>query len=121
MDYESKGKTDGLLKGFRALDLTNEQGFTCGKILAALGVDVIKIEQPGGDPSRNIPPFFGDAHDPQKSLYWQAFNTDKRGITLNLQRTKGGSCSKDWPKKLILSWNPSNPVPWNLWVLVMKP
>ena len=82
-------KPDGLLSGFRALDLTNEQGFACGKILAALGVDTIKIEQPGGDPARNIPPFLGDTHDPQKSLYWQAFNTDKRGITLNLKTARG--------------------------------
>jgi crotonobetainyl-CoA:carnitine CoA-transferase CaiB-like acyl-CoA transferase len=89
MDHESYAKTDGLLKGFRAFDLTNEQGFTCGKILATLGVDVIKIEQPGGDPARNIPPFLGDARDPQKSLYWQAFNTDKRGITLNIKNAEG--------------------------------
>ena len=82
-------KPDGLLGGFRALDLTNEQGFVCGKILATLGVDTIKIEQPGGDPARNIPPFLGDTPDPQKSLYWQAFNTDKRGITLNLKIARG--------------------------------
>ena len=42
--------TDSLLSDFRALDLTNEKGFVCGKILAALGVEVIKVEKPGGDP-----------------------------------------------------------------------
>ena len=41
-----------MFKGYRALDLTDEKGFFCGKILGELGVDVIKIERPGGDPSR---------------------------------------------------------------------
>ncbi|MBI4330943.1 MAG: CoA transferase [Chloroflexi bacterium] len=81
--------TVGLLNGFRALDLTDEKGFVCGKILATLGVDVIKIEKPGGDPSRNVPPHCGDAPDAQKSLYWFAFNTDKRSITLNLELSQG--------------------------------
>ena len=47
-----------MLKGCRALDLTDEKGFLCGRILADLGVDVIKVERPGGDPSRSIGPFF---------------------------------------------------------------
>lgn len=80
---------DSLLNGYRALDLTDEKGFLCGKILAALGVDTIKVERPGGDPSRNIPPFLGDAVDPERSLYWSAFNTGKRGITLDLHTDKG--------------------------------
>lgn len=40
-----------LLRPFRALDLTNEKGVLCGKILGDLGADVIKVEKPGGDPS----------------------------------------------------------------------
>ena len=78
-----------LLTGCRALDLTDEKGFVCGKILGALGVDVIKVEKPGGDQARNIPPFFHDIPDPEKSLYWMAFNTDKRGITLNIETEEG--------------------------------
>ena len=58
-----------LLTGCRALDLTDEKGFVCGKILGALGVDVIKVERPGGDQARNIPPFFHDIPNPEKSLY----------------------------------------------------
>ena len=80
---------DSLLGGFRALDLTDEKGFVCGKILAALGVEVIKIEKPGGDPARGIPPFLHNTPDPEKSLYWYAFNTDKRSITLNLEVRQG--------------------------------
>lgn len=78
-----------MLSGCRALDLTDEKGFLCGKMLADLGVDVIKIERPGGDPSRRMGPFWHDSADPEKSLYWFAYNTNKRGITLDIETTKG--------------------------------
>jgi len=80
---------DSLLSGFMALDLTDEKGFVCGQILATLGVDVIKIEKPGGESARNIPPFYQDKTDPEKSLYWFAFNTNKKSITLNLESDEG--------------------------------
>jgi crotonobetainyl-CoA:carnitine CoA-transferase CaiB-like acyl-CoA transferase len=76
-----------MLEGYRALDLTDEKGFLCGKILAELGVDVIKVEKPGGDGSRNIGPFWHD-HS-AKSLYWFAYNSSKRGITLDLKKDEG--------------------------------
>ena len=88
---------DSLLSGFRALDLTDEKGFVCGKILAALGVETIKVEKPGGDPARGIPPFLHNAPEPEKSLYWFAFNTDKRSITLNLEASQG----RDLFRKLV--------------------
>ena len=78
-----------MLEGYRALDLTDERGFLCGKILSELGVDVIKIERPGGDPSRSIGPFWHDDPDPEKSLYWFAYNSSKRGITLALETDRG--------------------------------
>jgi crotonobetainyl-CoA:carnitine CoA-transferase CaiB-like acyl-CoA transferase len=78
-----------MLEGCRALDLTDEKGFLCGKLLADLGVDVIKVEPPGGDPSRRVGPFWHDIANPEKSLYWFAYNSDKRGITLDI-RTKDG-------------------------------
>lgn len=76
---------DGALEPYRMLDLTNERGLLCGKIFADLGADVIKIEPPGGDRARNIGPFYRDARDPEKSLFWWAFNTGKKSITLNLE------------------------------------
>lgn len=78
-----------MLEGYRALDLTDEKGFLCGKILAELGVDVIKVEQPGGDPSRRVGPFWMDQKDPEKSLYWFSYNSSKRGITLDLEKEDG--------------------------------
>ena len=85
---------EGLLAPYRALDLTDEKGLLCGKILADLGADVIKIERPGGDPSRNIGPFYHDIPDPEKSLHWFAYNTNKRGITLNIETADGRAIFK---------------------------
>jgi len=79
----------GLLSPYRVLDLSNELGFLCGKILGDLGADVIKIEPPGGDPARRLGPFYGDQPDPEKSLFWFGFNNNKRGITLNLESARG--------------------------------
>lgn len=81
--------TESMLGPYRVLDLTDEKGFLCGKILGDLGADVIKIERPGGDPSRNIGPFYHDIPDPEKSLFWFAFNANKRGITLNIETADG--------------------------------
>ena len=78
-----------LLPPLRVLDITRENGFLCGKILADLGCDVLKIEEPGGDPGRLHGPFYQDTPDPDKSLYWWAFNANKRGITLNIERPEG--------------------------------
>jgi len=78
--------------------LTDEKGFLCGKILADLGADVIKVERLGGDPSRNLGPFYHDEPDPEKSLLWWAYNTSKRGITLDIERTDGQETFKKLAK-----------------------
>ncbi|MFC2042057.1 CaiB/BaiF CoA transferase family protein [Chloroflexota bacterium] len=78
-----------LLGGYRALDLTDEKGLFAGKILADMGADVIKVERPGGDSARNIGPFYKDIPHPEKSLFWFAFNTGKRSITLDIKSQQG--------------------------------
>jgi crotonobetainyl-CoA:carnitine CoA-transferase CaiB-like acyl-CoA transferase len=70
------------------LDLSGPLGFLTGRILADLGADVIKIEPPGGDPSRAWPPWY--EHDGKRqSLYWLAYNANKRGITLDIESESG--------------------------------
>ena len=85
----NKETRDLPLGPFRALDLTNEKGYFCGKILADLGADVIKVEPPEGDPGRNIGPFYHDIPDKEKSLYFFTYNTNKRSITLNIETRDG--------------------------------
>jgi benzylsuccinate CoA-transferase BbsE subunit len=77
------------LEPYRVLDLTHAIGWTCGKLLADLGADVIKIEPPGGDADRRFGPFYRDVPHPERSLPWFAANTNKRGITLNLDSADG--------------------------------
>jgi crotonobetainyl-CoA:carnitine CoA-transferase CaiB-like acyl-CoA transferase len=85
MEEERKG----FLSPYRVLDLTDEKGLLCAKTLADLGADVIKIEPPGGCPSRKIGPFYKDIPHPEKSLFWFAYNANKRGITLNVECEDG--------------------------------
>jgi len=85
---------EGALSGYRVLDLADSKGAYCTKLLADLGADVIKIERPEGDPGRGIPPFVDDTPHPEKSLYFLHRNTNKRGITLNLDISVGRNILK---------------------------
>ncbi len=78
-----------LLAPYRVLDVTGPLGFLTGKILADLGADVIKIEPPEGDASRRWPPHLESRDGTPQSLYWLAFNVNKRAITLNLESATG--------------------------------
>lgn len=83
------GTGEVALAPFRALDLTDGSGWFCGKILADLGADVIKVEPPGGERGRLLGPFADDVPDPDRALPWLAGNAGKRGITLNLDVPDG--------------------------------
>ena len=79
----------GPLAGLRVLELADETGQFCGKLLGDLGADVIKIEPPGGEPCRHIGPFLDDIPHPERSLSFWYYNTSKRGITLDLDTADG--------------------------------
>jgi benzylsuccinate CoA-transferase BbsE subunit len=71
------------------LELANEKGVYCGKLFADMGADVIKIERPGGDCTRSIPPFWEDSPGPDRSLFFLYMNTSKRAVTLDITRPEG--------------------------------
>ena len=75
------------LTGIRVVDVTNNQaGPSCGQMLAWLGADVIKVEEPGkGDPARQN---LRDRPD-QDSLFYLSFNANKKSLTLNLKHSSG--------------------------------
>jgi crotonobetainyl-CoA:carnitine CoA-transferase CaiB-like acyl-CoA transferase len=79
------------LAGLRVLDLADERGIVAGKILSDLGADVLKVEPPEGDPARRRGPFLADRPDGDGSLFWQAYATGRRGITLALDRPAGAA------------------------------
>ncbi|MBL7209146.1 MAG: CoA transferase [Dehalococcoidia bacterium] len=60
----------------------------CGKLLADLGAEVIKVEKPGlGDEARRRGPFVRGASHPERSLLFLYLNTNKLGITLDIKNT----------------------------------
>lgn len=78
-----------LLSPYRVLDLTDERGLLCSKILADLGADVIQVEPPGGNPARRLGPFYDDDVRPENSLFWWAYSANKRSITLDIETVDG--------------------------------
>ena len=75
------------LAGVRVLDLSSRVGAYCGKLLADLGADVVKVERPGGDRLRRVPPHRKGAGSGDPSLLFAWYNNNKRGITLDWTRS----------------------------------
>lgn len=63
------------------------------QVLADLGADIIKVEDPGvgGDSARYVPPFQGEGDSP----YFQSFNRGKRSVSLNLRHPDGQAVFRD--------------------------
>ena len=80
---------DGLLAKIRVLDLADEKASFCSKVLADLGAHVTKVEKPGGDSSRKLGPFRNNSGHSKESLSFSYNNTNKLGITLDLENSVG--------------------------------
>ena len=81
----------GSLNGARVVEYGDSvSGPFCARVLGDLGADVIKVEPPGhGDESRRHGPFPGDVPHHEKSGLFLFLNTNKRGITLDLETPAG--------------------------------
>jgi crotonobetainyl-CoA:carnitine CoA-transferase CaiB-like acyl-CoA transferase len=90
----------GALSHIRIVELGDIPASYATRLLADLGADVIKVEPPGGDPNRLLPPFAGNIEDPERSLTFINANTNKRSIVLDLQ---GSSTDRDIFAKLLAS------------------
>ena len=78
-----------MLDGLTALDLTDIKGQFAGRVLADLGMRVIKVEPPGGDRVRSIGPFKGDVAGRDSSLRFAFLNGGKKSITLDYATADG--------------------------------
>jgi crotonobetainyl-CoA:carnitine CoA-transferase CaiB-like acyl-CoA transferase len=78
------------LAGIRVLELADGiAGPYAGKLLADYGADVIKLEPPGGDPTRHMGPFPGGNRDPERSALFLHLNTNKRSAVADLSTDQG--------------------------------
>jgi CoA:oxalate CoA-transferase len=89
--------SEGALEGLHVLEYCQMvSGPYCGKLLADLGAEVIKVEEPpSGDSARQRGPFPGDVPDAEKSGLFLYLNTNKLGVTLNLQKEAGRSIFRE--------------------------
>jgi len=78
-----------LLPDYRVLDLTSCIGALCGKLLRDLGMEVIKVEPPGGDPMRGEPPFANGHWHREGSLRFAYLNAGKRSVSLDIAQAPG--------------------------------
>jgi len=83
--------TDGASLKLKVVELCSfAAGPYCARLLADFGAEVVKIEQPGwGDAARRRGPFMRDEPDPELSGLFLYLNTDKLGITLNVDSEEG--------------------------------
>ena len=80
----------GILDDLLVLDLSQGiAGPLCARLLADYGARVIKVEPPGGESGRRLPPFAGDDPHPEKSLFHLLLNLNKQGLTLDTSRPEG--------------------------------
>jgi crotonobetainyl-CoA:carnitine CoA-transferase CaiB-like acyl-CoA transferase len=77
----------GALSHIRIVELGDIPASYATRLLADLGADVIKVEPPGGDPNRLLPPFAGGIEDSERSLTFINANTNKRSIVLDLENS----------------------------------
>jgi benzylsuccinate CoA-transferase BbsE subunit len=73
----------------RVLEVVDDVGEFCGKMLADMGADVVRVEPPEGAATRRIGPFLEDNPHPERSLHFWHYNTNKRSVTVDLDRGDG--------------------------------
>ena len=87
------------LEGLRVVEFCDETGSYCGRLLADLGAEVIKVEPPDGGVQRHTPPFYRDTNSPDTSIAFWVHNTSKKSVALDLDTPAGQAAAK----KLALS------------------
>ncbi len=86
---DTSAKTPGMLEGVTVIEIGDETAEYSGLLLSGLGADVVKVEPPEGSSSRHLAPFHEDKPDPNKSLFFWAYNRGKRSAVLDLKKAEG--------------------------------
>lgn len=98
-----------MIEHIRVLDLTDERGILCGRLLADLGADVVQVEPLTGSSARSAPPTTGEG--PRASMFWEAFAANKRGVALDLDSDEGLSTVRALARRADV-FVTSMPAPW---------
>jgi benzylsuccinate CoA-transferase BbsE subunit len=86
---------DRALEGVRVIEFADETAAYCGRLLADLGAEVIKVEPPGGGRLRHARPFVkGHEGDPNASLAFWVHNTSKKSVVLDLETDEGRTLAR---------------------------
>jgi benzylsuccinate CoA-transferase BbsE subunit len=86
---------DRALDGIRVVEFADETAAYCGRLLADLGAEVIKVEPPGGGRLRHARPFVkGHEGDPNASLAFWVHNTSKKSVVLDLETDEGRALAR---------------------------
>jgi crotonobetainyl-CoA:carnitine CoA-transferase CaiB-like acyl-CoA transferase len=91
MTDDDGGAPHALIRDTLIVDMADELGSSASRLLADLGARVIKVERPGGDPSRSLGPFLKDDgfSGVGTSLSFAYHNTNKLGIIIDVERKEG--------------------------------
>ena len=95
---EEAGVAPNCLDGVRVLDLSQfEAGPSCTEVLAWLGAEVVKVENPkGGEPGRVL----GSGPQPgADAYYFMSYNANKKSATVNLTSERGLQLVKEMAKR----------------------
>jgi crotonobetainyl-CoA:carnitine CoA-transferase CaiB-like acyl-CoA transferase len=109
----------GPLEGIKVLEATTSgAGPWVGNVLADLGSEVIKIDQPGwGDLSRHIPPFIPGRQEIEAATGYLSIHRNKKGITLAMNKPEGQEVFRDLASKtdvIIENFKPGTMEKWGL-------
>ncbi len=87
IEGKALAQSPGALAGLKVIDLTRVLGGPyCTMVLSDHGADVIKLEPPQGDETREWGPPFDDAGD---ASYYLGINRNKKGVGLDLAKPAG--------------------------------
>ena len=89
MPENASDPTAALLEGTRVVEIGDEQTAYCGRLMAGLGAEVIKVEPVEGCSTRGIGPFYEDEPGPERSLFWWHYGLGKRSVVLDLTSAEG--------------------------------
>lgn len=101
-----------MLSPYRILDLSDERGLFCSRLLGELGAEVIHVEPPGGSPARHRGRYAGGAFDPERSLTWWAMARDSKSVVVDLDSPGGRDSFHDLVRSADMLIESADPGSW---------